>query len=247
MKFDKALIIAEEATDEISHFVGDDSLLAILKSGYIKGTQYDVAKMNFKGDKKFKDYAQNPYELCVVRKGLATDPEKLSENSGKTRILLDKDAILNIRNIRKPYPVAELPVQNGKFLDEAFDKIKERLKNDQYKINKIKELVYSKPMIVPEELKLKLKKIAPELENWLTAELTAQYKIVYDKIRKREGEERFDLSKNTIPLSSKYVKIVLNKNEVSNDEVKKEIRKLYKKDKEIFQKNDVLMGVLNEV
>ena len=247
MKYTKALAIAEEATDELSHFVGEESLEKILESGYLKGSQYDIAKMNFKGSKEFKNIDDNPKELCLVRKGLATNPEALSGNSGTTRFLLDMENIKNIRHIKKPYPVAQLPVQNQRFIENELKELEE-YGLDKTRLNLIKSSINHKPMLPPKEVEEKINSLFKNSRGNIvniSRSIISDYKVVYDKIRRREGEERLDLSKAVIPLSSKYFKIVLSANDL-NDKIVELIKQKHQKDPNLFYNNNVLKKILQE-
>ena len=242
MNFNEALLISEEATDDLSHFVGEDSLEAILRSRHLRGSQYNVSKLNLT-----KSNGETPKELCLVRKGLANKPESLSGNSGKTRFLLDMNNILTIRNVKKPYPIAELPIENKGFLDKTFERLYDYGMDDD-RLNKLKQLVYHKPMLKPEQVKARINEMIGRSRGPITDDMKRiiyDYEVIYDKVRRREGEERLDLSKAIIPLKSKYVKIVLAKEDI-NEKIKRMVRTKFKYDPELFYDNDVLRSILKK-
>lgn len=240
MDFNDAVLIAEEPTDEISHFAGTEYLESIFRDGCIKGSQYSIGRRQAMGSKDFTEKDDDPYEFCVVRRAHADRPLKLSLNAGATQILLDRNTIMNIRGIKKPYPIAEIPLFKTKLMENTLKEIEEASGRD---CSDIRAAIAHRPLYTPEQFNGKMPKLfgyaRPLLES-----LKRDYAEYYRKISHREGEERFDLSKNPIPLSSKYIRFRLARREM-NPKLAGYIRNYYKKDPDLFERNDVLRQILD--
>lgn len=240
MLFNEALQISEEPTDEISHFAGADYLESIFRDGCIKGSQYSIGRRQAMGSKDFTEKDDDPYEFCVVRKAHADKPLKLSLSAGATQILVDKNTIMNIRGIKKPYPIAEIPLFKTKLIQSTIKRIEDETGRD---CSDIKAAMTHRPLYTPEQFNEKMPKIFGYARN-LVDSIKRDYSEYYRKISHREGEERFDLSRNSIPLSSRYIKFRLAKREM-NPKLAGYIRSYCKKDPGLFEKNEVLKQILD--
>jgi len=119
---------------------------------------------------------------------------------------------------------------------------------DKTRLNLIKSSINHKPMLPPKEVEEKINSLFKNSRGNIvniSRSIISDYKVVYDKIRRREGEERLDLSKAVIPLSSKYFKIVLSANDL-NDKIVELIKQKYQKDPNLFYNNNVLKKILQE-
>lgn len=120
MRFEEVCSLLESPQNTYTHFVSENSFLKILQSGYIRGSQYDVTIPSKDSGKSFKE---NPIELCVIRNDSSLSKnsiEDLSDNAGtgSIRVYL-KPTIFSgkLRNVKKPYPIAEYPLQGKLFIE----------------------------------------------------------------------------------------------------------------------------------
>ena len=257
MKYNVALAISEETSDEVakrlpeygsySHYTSEWSLEAILKSGYLMGNKYFTNKNSIGKHKKF-GFDDAPYELCIVRNTVMKgwDPNRLSGSSGNNRFLLNIDAITKvIRGVKKPYSIAEIPLENDYYKSRDAKEL-----YDEYGVD-LSEYFKKKPMITPKELREKTESRFRSMINKnrhfrnILNSMIINYEHVYDRISKREGEERIDLSKaKHIPINSKFMKLEICDKTLDNEEIMKLVRNLYKKDKNLFVMTDKLKNKL---
>ena len=124
-------MIYEEEGEELSHYTNEDSFKEILKSGKLLGNTYDV---NSKLDRTKGKY----YEVCVVRSDMSPKTSEnrrnLSDNIGGIRLLLNREAVINLRGVRKDRPVNELYVLSKRKMEEIMAQMRrgQRRFDDKY-------------------------------------------------------------------------------------------------------------------
>lgn len=209
--------IAEETTDNRAHFTSLKNLFSILKDGELKGKHYNWNKgsINKTGNTQIasnKDLNDKRLELCLIRKGRASDIGKIALEAPEVKIIFDWDNIRKLRGIRKPYPIAEAVIQLKDAMNRQVDElIEKKLLKPTDKERIIKKLL--NPGSANEyQLQDELWTEYPSLKNHRLLPITQNATNRLYIICVREGEERVDLTKNNIPVSSKYMKIILPKN-----------------------------------
>lgn len=235
MKLDRAFVLVEEATDELTHWTNFRNLYGMLEKGYIEGKQYNVNKNTIT-----RKEGEAPKELCLVRKS-NKNIEDLSDAAAnrEVRICFDIPNIKNIRGIKKPYPIAELPIVSLQWIERTFDKmIRSKMLTTDDKTDLLNMIKVGKPK---REVLSKIISVCGENNPYLN-DLTIDIENRYNFIKNREMEERLDLSKANIPISSKYIKIEIDEEQYKwyNKEDLKELLKLIntykKKDTSLFVK-----------
>src|SRR5574344_1504197 len=108
-------MIYEAEGEELSHYTNENGFKDILRSGKLLGFTYDI---NSKLDKSKGKY----YEVCMVRSDMSPRTKagriSLSDNIGGIRLLLNRDAIINLRGVRKEKPINELYVLSKGKMEE---------------------------------------------------------------------------------------------------------------------------------
>ena len=216
--------IAEEISDKLSHFTTIKNLIKILEQGYISGRQYKMNEKNFQYtyNQKRQKKVDRPKELCLIRKAYENNIIQIANQPiDNIKIVFDWDNIRNLRGVGKPHPISEYSVQDSV---NSKNIIKRELQNKGIITPKEGETIFNfaksiKDIKYWEENKKKI--ITWVFENFKYKKEEDRKKIVdalisIEKEGNREGEERIDLSKNSIPVSSKYIKIILGGQGIAN-------------------------------
>ena len=241
--------LAEEITDKLSHFTSFEGLLDILKKGYIKGKSYDRNKISMSKTKDFeKTKAEKLHdkmlEFCLIRKSSKKGILDVAEHVPQVEIVFDWDNILNLRNVRKPYPIAEIPMlTKDRIIDWTNELIKKNYieeKDRQYFLNLFLNLKNGfdnnlKSAMEIHDLPNKFPKLKSEEGEKLIKELFTFARRKRHYQTEREGEERIDLSRNVIPVSSKYMKIIIPKDIDDYKPLNKAIEQYKEKDPGLFE------------
>ena len=247
--------LREEISDKLSHFTDFDGLLGILKNGYLKGGYYLINKTSLGKIKKYEktiayDDSEEKEEVCLIRKSNKKEIEKIAERKADVEIVFDWDNVLNLRNIKKPYPIAEYPLSDKDGIITVIDElIQKGIIPEKFKERILDYFLFPKNNEDVERKIEKLKEKFPKLKEAKESinELLWRSKRLKEYISgKRESEERIDVSKNRIPISSKYMKIIFlktldseYKKENISEEQKKSleywITRYYKQDPKLFE------------
>lgn len=247
--------LAEELSDKLSHFTDFDGLLGILKSGYLKGGYYLINKVSLGKIKKHEktiayDDSEEREEVCLIRKSNKKEIEKIAEREADVEIVFDWDNVLNLRNVKKPYPIAEYPLSDKNGIIEAVNElIQKEAIPEKFKERVLDYFLFPKSNEDIERKIEKLKEKFPKLKEAKASvnELLWRSKRLKEYISgKRESEERIDVSKNRIPISSKYMKIIFLKtldSEYKKENISEEQKKsleywiahYYKQDPKLFE------------
>lgn len=242
-----AKLIKEEMSDSLTHYTDSKGLLAILRDGKLRGREYFHNKNDL--TKKYEFVK----ELCLVRKTNKNFKElsKATANS-VAKFHFDFDNIKNIRGVKKPYPIAELPIGYFEEIKWFFNRA---IQDGKTKLN------YKDALKVLKEIKSGKIKTVGQLNNYMMnidseiittkryRDIVKNFKLYRISLQQREMEERIDLTKAEIPLNPKYIKIELIKpidHFIYGDPLKKMIQMEYFRNKELFVNNKYLEKVINE-
>lgn len=223
-----------------SHYTSIEGLYEILKKGYISGNEYEGNTKNFP-----YSYSQNtpnkPKELCLIRRGKENNIFKIaSRYLDNIKIVFDLDNVANLKGVGKPKPIAEFGVRD---LLNTKNWIKEQLQDKniitQEEGEKIFNFIKNIPSYKVDDF------ISKKSKRWVNTNFKTKPKNKLEKIwetlitclapfdielfNKREGEERLNLTKSNIPVSSRYMKIILGNDilrEISERKIQAEIRML---------------------
>lgn len=240
-------LIKEEMSDILTHYTDSKGLLEILKDGKLRGREYNYNKNNLTNKYDFVK------ELCLVRK-TNKDFKNLSEATANSvaKFHFDFDNIKNIRGVKKPYPIAELPIGFLEEIESLFYVIAENKKNklDYKDVPKILKEIKSGKIKTVGQLNNYIMNIDPEIITYADYRcISEKFKLYRNSLQKREMEERVDLTKAEIPLSPKYIKIELTKpvdHFLYGGPLKKMIQLEYFRNKDLFVNNKYLEKVINE-
>lgn len=248
-------MIYEAEGEELSHYTNENGFKDILRSGKLLGFTYDI---NSKLDKSKGKY----YEVCMVRSDMSPRTKagriSLSDNIGGIRLLLNRDAIINLRGVRKEKPINELYVLSKGKMEEIMAQMRRGSDVSMIDIDDgNNEFMYDveryldKYGINYEEKKVGRKTYAftddrpPFIFNGngrkfgeQIFELQVQHYIYNDKKKNREGESRFIVGKDTgIPVSSKYMKIRMEPGVKLDTETSRLIDEYKRKDPGLFEQS----------
>ena len=214
--------------EKLYHYTSVQGLIEILKSGKLIGHKYREHKNNFPYCCMTEYPEVGPDELCLVRRaGERVVVTAAKQNVDNIKILLKMDEIRKLRYIKKPYSICgcngwrylnaiyiinELCVRNGYSHEHGQNMlriVRQLTARNKETIDKFENH--------PDEIRaytstfFKNKTEAQMYEiDWV---MKMCVKFFYNKHcgLSRDAEERLDLSKNFIPVSSKYMKIILGK------------------------------------
>lgn len=288
MKYNNALILNEEAKDDLCHITTLENLSKILSSGYIKGGHYGDQKdekgniVSSYGTSLLKN--DDSRELCLGRKNnVKLQHGSTGSTSQEVFIYLDMDSVKNLKGAGKgARPTYEHGLASSRHLEEQIkyyldpakvkdqawkkgiseDKIYKQLA-DSLRIKDTPEHFYNKYYwYLKDEFKSSPK--CYDLEKYYEQSLAtmtnkkgaAEYSGFGANLRGSEGvdgESRIDLSKSNIPVSSKYIRIVINPFVMKQpsyyfdqSDVGMQIIKYYEKDPKLFVGDVSVQGRNNE-
>lgn len=211
---------------KLYHYTSVESLLEILKSGKITGRSYKEHKYSFpyRCDEPIK---KGPLELCLTRKaGERLIVHNCKQNVDNIKVDLNLENISKLRYIKKPYnicwinneryiniiPVIWNSCQTNSFVYSDGQKI---LKLVRKFTSVEKQQMMDEFDEHPERVREYVRSVFDDKSDY---ELSIIENILYFCIQYfynkhsglyRDAEERIDLTKNTIPVSSEYMKIIL--------------------------------------
>ncbi|MBO7078761.1 MAG: hypothetical protein J6W64_03015 [Bacilli bacterium] len=221
--------LAEEAKDNLVHYTTLNNLKLILQAGRLRGGTYECNLDTLRSGK----VDSNRNEICLTRKSNTKNIHHYAVRRNEVMIMFDIDNIINIRGVKKPYTINEPQTRRYMFMRKNIDSVlnkfdipaglkrqlKALLENGKLNYNffknngvidedYLKRCIYSKvrKMMKPYNA---FERASNKAQSDLSFICRVAGAIMYYKYYK-EGEERIVIPKEGIPVSTKYMKIIID-------------------------------------
>ena len=211
---------------KLYHYTSVESLLKILKDGKLIGKAQKENKYNF--PYRCDEFIEKrPLELCLVRKaGEHLIVYNCKQNVDNIKIDLNLDNVSKLRYIKKPYSICWL--NNERYINAAaiiWNTYQDNFFNyndGQKTLKLIRKFTSVDTKQIMDDFNNNPEKIREYTRNVFNDKSEHELSIIenvlcfciqrfYNKYNGlyRDAEERIDLSKNSIPVTSEYMKIIL--------------------------------------